>query len=128
MTGASRLPADWGLTPCDGSKRKRMSGFRLSPADAARRASRHARAGKELKPPNVGCLVAPFFAPQRPKELRMDARLLRLKQVMEIIPIGKSTWWAGVKSGRYPAPVKLGPKTTCWRAEDIRKLIDQAAG
>lgn len=39
------------------------------------------------------------------------------------IPVGKSTWWAGVKSGRFPSPVKLGPRTTAWRVEDIRTLI-----
>jgi prophage regulatory protein len=39
------------------------------------------------------------------------------------IPVSKSTWWAGVKAGRFPAPVKLGPRTTCWRVEDIRALI-----
>lgn len=43
-----------------------------------------------------------------------------------IIPIGKSTWWAGVKSGRYPKPVKLGPRVTAWRVEDIRALIAEA--
>jgi predicted DNA-binding transcriptional regulator AlpA len=42
-----------------------------------------------------------------------------------IIPIGKSTWWAGVKSGRYPKPCKLGPRTTVWRVEDIRALIER---
>lgn len=40
-----------------------------------------------------------------------------------VIPVGKSTWWAGVKSGRYPQPVKLGPRITAWRVEDIRNLI-----
>jgi prophage regulatory protein len=40
-----------------------------------------------------------------------------------IIPISKSTWWAGVKSGLYPRPVKLGPRITVWRVEDVRKLI-----
>jgi prophage regulatory protein len=39
------------------------------------------------------------------------------------IPVGKSTWWQGVKDGRFPKPVKLGPKTTAWRVEDIRALI-----
>lgn len=41
-----------------------------------------------------------------------------------IIPVGKSSWWQGVKDGRFPKPVKLGPKTTAWRVEDIRALID----
>jgi predicted DNA-binding transcriptional regulator AlpA len=39
------------------------------------------------------------------------------------IPVSKSTWWAGVKSGRYPKPIKLGPKITVWRAEDIRTIL-----
>ncbi|MGJ0492175.1 helix-turn-helix transcriptional regulator [Methylobacter sp.] len=41
-----------------------------------------------------------------------------------IIPVGKSTWWQGVKDGRFPKPVKLGPRTTAWRVEDIRALIE----
>lgn len=44
-----------------------------------------------------------------------------------VIPVGKSTWWAGVKSGPYPQPVKsLGPRITAWRVEDIRTLIASA--
>jgi prophage regulatory protein len=48
---------------------------------------------------------------------------LRLKQVLELIPVGRSTWWAGVKSGAYPRAHKLGRRITAWRVEDIRKLI-----
>jgi predicted DNA-binding transcriptional regulator AlpA len=47
----------------------------------------------------------------------------RLPQVLATYPVSKSTWWAGVKSGRYPKPVKLGPRTTAWRVSDIRALI-----
>lgn len=43
------------------------------------------------------------------------------------IPVGRSTWWAGVKSGRFPKPVKLGPRTTAWKVEDIRDLIEKAS-
>jgi prophage regulatory protein len=39
------------------------------------------------------------------------------------VPVSRSTWWAGVKSGRFPKPVKLGPRITAWRVEDIRALI-----
>lgn len=39
------------------------------------------------------------------------------------IPVSKSTWWEGVRSGRYPKPLKLGPRVTVWRVEDIRALI-----
>jgi len=42
-----------------------------------------------------------------------------------VIPVSKSTWWQGVKSGRYPQPVKaLGARITAWRVEDIRTLIE----
>ncbi len=39
------------------------------------------------------------------------------------IPVGKSTWWAGVKTGHFPQPLKLTPRVTVWRAEDIHALI-----
>jgi prophage regulatory protein len=42
-----------------------------------------------------------------------------------VIPVGKSTWWQGVKDGRFPKPVKLGPRTTAWRVNDIRELIEK---
>lgn len=41
-----------------------------------------------------------------------------------IFPVSSSTWWAGVKSGRYPKPVKLSVRCTAWRVEDIRALIE----
>jgi len=50
---------------------------------------------------------------------------LRLPQVLEIIPVSKSAWWQGCKDGCFPKPVKLGPKTTAWRAEDIATLIER---
>lgn len=56
-----------------------------------------------------------------------QAKLLRLPQVLEIIPVSKSTWWHGVKSGRFPASIKLGERVTVWRATDIQKFIDDAA-
>lgn len=45
-----------------------------------------------------------------------------------LIPVSKSTWWAGVKSGRYPQPIRtLGERITAWRVEDIRNFINAAA-
>lgn len=58
------------------------------------------------------------------------AGLVRLKDILAPtgpIPVSRSTWWAGVKDGRFPRPVKLGPKTTAWRAEDIRALFEHQA-
>ena len=50
---------------------------------------------------------------------------LRLSQILNIIPISKSAWWEGCRSGLYPKPVKLGPRTTTWRVEDIRELMER---
>lgn len=52
-----------------------------------------------------------------------ETGFLRLPQILAVYPVSKSAWWAGVKSGRYPQSVKLGPRTTAWRAEDIHALI-----
>jgi predicted DNA-binding transcriptional regulator AlpA len=50
--------------------------------------------------------------------------LVRLPVVLQFVPVSKSTWWAGVKTGRYPEPVySLGPRITAWKVSDIRKLI-----
>ena len=59
---------------------------------------------------------------------------LRLPQIIgdpianipPLIPVSKSTWWQGVRTGRFPKPVKLGPRITAWRVEDLRELMEQA--
>ncbi|MBQ3170747.1 MAG: AlpA family phage regulatory protein [Mailhella sp.] len=50
---------------------------------------------------------------------------MRLPQILQLIPISKSVWWQGCRDGRFPKPVKLGPKTTAWRVEDIAALIER---
>ena len=50
---------------------------------------------------------------------------MRLPQILQLIPISKSAWWLGCREGRCPKPVKLGPKTTAWRVEDIVALIER---
>ncbi len=49
---------------------------------------------------------------------------MRLPQVLELIPVSQSTWWAGVASGRFPKPYKPTPRTSAWKCEDIRNLIE----
>ena len=57
-------------------------------------------------------------------DLLPETGFIRLANILRIIPIGKTTWWAGVKSGRFPEAIKLGERTTAWRVEDIRELIE----
>ena len=54
-----------------------------------------------------------------------ETGFVRLSTILKIIPVGRTTWWAGVKTGLFPKPVKLGSRITAWRAEDIRELIEK---
>ncbi len=64
-----------------------------------------------------------------------ESGFLRLPQIIgdkkrgipPVVPVSKTAWWDGVKTGRFPKPVKLGPRTTAWRVDDIRRLIDGTA-
>lgn len=56
-----------------------------------------------------------------------DTGFLRLRDVLRYYPVSKSTWWAGIREGRYPAAVRLGARSVAWRVEDIRELIESAA-
>lgn len=62
-------------------------------------------------------------------EIEPKANSKRLLRITDIIaphgpvPVGKSTWWEGVKDGRFPQPIKLGPRISVWRAEDIEELL-----
>lgn len=49
---------------------------------------------------------------------------VRIRQILAVIPVSASTWWVGVASGKFPKPIKLGHRTTVWRAEDIHALIE----
>jgi len=52
-----------------------------------------------------------------------ETGFVRLPQILAVFPISRSGFWAGVKSGKYPQPVKLSARCTAWKAEDIHALI-----
>jgi prophage regulatory protein len=49
--------------------------------------------------------------------------LLRLRAVLKLVPVSRSTWNAGVKNGRYSQPVCLGPRCVAWRVSDIQQIV-----
>ena len=67
-----------------------------------------------------------------------ETGFLRLRQILgdlksnppipPIIPISRSSWWAGVRCGRFPRQTKLGPRTSAWRVDEIRALINRDRG
>ena len=66
----------------------------------------------------------------------ISMKLLRLKQIIgspddpsitPIIPVGRTTWWEGVRDGRFPKPVSLGKgRARFWRSTDIEQLVESA--
>lgn len=54
-----------------------------------------------------------------------ETGFVRLPQILAVYPISKSTWWKGVKTGRFPKSIKLSERITAWRVSDIRKLLEQ---
>ena len=54
-----------------------------------------------------------------------NVAFVRLHTILQILPISRSTWLTGIKSGHFPKPVRLGKRITAWRVEDIRKLINK---
>ncbi len=56
------------------------------------------------------------------------AIFLRLPQVLAMIPVSKSTWWAGIRAGKFPKPVKLTERTSAWRRKDIEDLCLRLSG
>lgn len=54
-----------------------------------------------------------------------ETGLLRVNQILRFIPVSRSSWWQGVKTGRFPKPFKLGERTTVWKVSDILALINE---
>lgn len=52
-----------------------------------------------------------------------EGGLIRLKAVLQLLQISKSSYYAGIKTGRFPPPVRLGPRTSAWRLDDIKALV-----
>lgn len=52
-----------------------------------------------------------------------ETGFVRLSTILQVLPIGRSTWWQWVKTGRAPAGTKIGPNTTVWSATAIRDFL-----
>ena len=98
--------------------------------EPARRSSRSKKSihpsGKHRNASTMaGAQLSLIVTPPKPQKQPQapDIALWSCRDVLSHIPISRSSWWAGVKSGRYPAPVRISPKRVAWRASDIRALV-----
>lgn len=65
--------------------------------------------------------MTPVFANKLPTDA---GQLWKLPTVLTKYPVSRSAWLAGVKAGKYPAPVRLSTRSVAWRAADITALIE----
>ena len=53
-----------------------------------------------------------------------DQRYLRLKSVLELIPISRSTWYLWIQRGIAPQPTHLSLRVAAWKAQEIKDLLE----
>ena len=58
-----------------------------------------------------------------PNSIIPEIGFVRLPQILAVYPVCAATWWNMVRDGRAPKPVKLGPRITAWRAQEIREML-----
>jgi len=96
------------------SKTKRISSAQPDPAD---------RRDKPPRADESAHTVPDSVRPIQAKRTALSDPILRLPEVLELFPVGRSTWYGGVQTGRYPQPVRLSVRTVGWRLSDIEELI-----
>lgn len=57
-------------------------------------------------------------------EILKYTALIKLPDVLLLYPVSRSSWYQGIKAGKYPPPVKIGHRSSAWRLSDINKLIE----
>ena len=119
--GASATDADTEATGGDGAPAGASDDDDGGDADGepARRPRPNARRKAAPLPAPSVQLATTANPPPRP--------LLKLPEVLAALPVSRSSWYSGMRSGLYPQPVKIGAKSVAWRRCDIDRLIESLA-
>lgn len=70
-------------------------------------------------------MVMQAYTPEDVSKLHPES-VIRIPTILKIYPVSRSTWEIGVKSGRYPKPIRLSERGIGWRLKDILKLIEDS--
>ena len=60
---------------------------------------------------------------QLQERLQMEARILRRREVERLTLLSKASIYRQMQMGTFPMPVKLGPRSVAWVAEEIHEWI-----
>ena len=54
----------------------------------------------------------------------MESQILRCPDVVKLTGLSKATIYRMMKTGEFPAPVRLGARAVGWRTEDLQHFLD----
>jgi len=49
--------------------------------------------------------------------------LVRLPSILAVYPVSRTGIYDRIKAGKFPAPVKIGPRSIAWRVEEVREVL-----
>lgn len=56
----------------------------------------------------------------------MDVTLMRIPQILKVMPVSKSKFWLMVQKGEFPKPIKIG-RSSFWTIEQVQAFIGERA-
>jgi prophage regulatory protein len=58
----------------------------------------------------------------QPNNQNPPITLMRIPQILKVIPVSKSKFWLMVQKGEFPKPVKIG-RSSFWTIEQVDAFI-----
>jgi prophage regulatory protein len=53
--------------------------------------------------------------------------LMRIPQILKVMPVSKSKFWLMVQKGEFPKPIKIG-RSSFWTIEQVQAFIRERSG
>lgn len=129
--GVAELSTDDGLVMLQIGPESARMGFsvELSPACARELAAALLAQAEAIKPtaPPPSRPAEPVQEATQPQVLPATGFVRQSELIPHIVPFASTTLWRKVKSGEFPAPVKLSERVTAWRVEDVRGWMSARA-
>ncbi|MBT8545223.1 AlpA family phage regulatory protein [Polynucleobacter paneuropaeus] len=53
--------------------------------------------------------------------------LMRIPQILKVMPVSKSKFWLMVQKGEFPKPIKIG-RSSFWTIEQVQAYLRERTG
>jgi len=64
------------------------------------------------------------MAAQTIRPAQSEKALARRRQVEQLVQLSRSTIYAAVKAGTFPAPVRIGARAVAWRVSEVEQWLE----